>query len=292
MPPVAFAIPTRTERQALDWSLVLVSQGIDALIEKDPEAGTWNLMVPAPEYRRAVQAITQYRRENQTEVWHKEVPWTGLIFDWRSVPWFLFLILIHAIEATGHGQLSEAGMMDNHAVRQGDWWRLVTAVTLHANLAHLAANATTGLLLLGLAMAASGPGIGLLASLLAGLAGNGAGLLLYGDTHHGLGASGMVMGTLGLLTAQWLAPFRGGLTPRHLMVRGVLSGCLLLVHLGLSPEKNVDLLAHVTGFLAGLLLGAGLAGCPQDWLRNRWTNLAATAAVLLLVGTTWWLALR
>ena len=103
----------------MDWSLVLVSQGIDALIERDAEADRWQLVVQAPDYQRAVRAITQYRRENQTRLWRKELPWTGLIFDWRSVAWFLFLVLLYAIEATGHGRLSVAGMMDNLGVLRG-----------------------------------------------------------------------------------------------------------------------------------------------------------------------------
>jgi rhomboid protease GluP len=292
MQPAPVTIPTRTERQAMDWSLVLVSQGIDALIERDSEADTWQLVVQAPDYPRAVHAISQYRRENQTRVWRKELPWTGLIFDWRSVGWFLFLVLLYAVEATGHGRLSAAGMMDNRAVLGGEWWRLITAVTLHENLAHLSANVTTGLLLLGLAMAASGPGIGLLASFLAGVAGNTAGLLLYSEMHRGLGASGMVMGALGLLAAQWLVAFRSGLSPRQLAVRGVLSGCLLLVLLGLSPEKNVDLLAHVAGFLTGLALGTALAWCPPRLVQSAWTNRAGVAAAVALVATAWWLALR
>lgn len=44
--------------------------------------------------------------------------------------------------------------------------------------------------------------VGLLAAYLAGVGGNLATWLVYGDNHRGLGASGMVMGALGLLAAQ------------------------------------------------------------------------------------------
>ena len=37
-------IPTRSEKQAMDWSLVLISQGIEAVIEHQPEtASRFNL---------------------------------------------------------------------------------------------------------------------------------------------------------------------------------------------------------------------------------------------------------
>ena len=276
----------------MDWSLVLVSQGIEATIERDPEADQWRLVIDVPDYSRALQAIRQYRAENRHQVWRQQLPWTGLVFDWRSVLPLAFIVFLFAVEATGRGNLRAAGMMDNQAVHAGQWWRLFTAVTLHGDLAHLTANVITGLLLLGLAMGALGPGIGLLAALLAGAGGNLAGLLFYPDAHRGLGASGMVMGALGLLAAQWLALLRHGLTPRQLVLRGVLSGCLLLVLLGFSPERNVDVLAHVAGFGTGLAMGAVLAFCPRNVLHGEWVDRTALASVAGLAAACWWLALR
>jgi membrane associated rhomboid family serine protease len=292
MQPMSAAIPVRTERQAMDWSLVLVSQGIEATIERDPEADLWRLVVDAPDYTKALRTLRQYRVENRHQVWRQQLPWTGLVFDWRSVLPLAFIVFLFAVEATGRGDLRAAGMMDNKAVHAGQWWRLFTAVTLHGDMAHLVANVTTGLLLLGLAMGAVGPGIGLLATFLAGAGGNLAGLLFYSEAHRGLGASGMVMGALGLLAAQWLALLRHGLSPRQLVWRGILSGCLLLVLLGFSPARNVDVLAHVAGFGTGLILGAVLAFCPRDVLHGHWVDRTALGAVGVLIGATWWLALR
>jgi membrane associated rhomboid family serine protease len=292
MQPMFAAIPARTEQQAMDWSLVLVSQGIEATIERDPEAGRWQLVIDAPDYPRALQAIRLYRAENRHQLWRRQLPWVGLVFDWRSVVPLAVIAFLFAVDATGRADLQRAGVMDNNAVHAGQWWRLFTAVTLHGDLAHLAANLTTGLLLIGLAMGAMGPGLGLLASFLAGVGGNLAGLLFYSETHRSLGASGMVMGALGLLAAQWLALLRHGLTPRQLVVRGVLSGCLLLVLLGFSPERHVDVLAHVAGFGTGLALGAILALWPRKILHNDWADRTALAAIAGLVGACWWLALR
>jgi membrane associated rhomboid family serine protease len=276
----------------MDWSLVLVSQGIETTIERDPEADLWRLVVDAPDYTKALRTLRQYRVENRHQVWRQQLPWTGLVFDWRSVVPLAVIVFLFAVQATGRGDLQGAGMMDNKAVHAGQWWRLFTAVTLHGDLAHLAANVTTGLLLLGLAMGAVGPGIGLLASFLAGAGGNLAGLFFYSESHRGLGASGMVMGALGLLAAQWLTLLRHGLSPRQLVLRGVLSGCLLLVLLGFSPERNVDVLAHVAGFGTGLVLGAILALCPRDVLHSEWVDRTALVLVTGLAGATWWLALR
>ena len=94
----AFAtIPVRSERQAMDWSLVLVSQGIEATIERNAEANAWHLVVNSPDYLRAVQAIRQYKIENPNRIWRQELPWTGLIFDWRCVLPMLFLVFLFVI---------------------------------------------------------------------------------------------------------------------------------------------------------------------------------------------------
>ena len=292
MQPAFATIPTRTEQQAMDWSLVLISQGIEAVIERNSEANAWQLVVNSPDYPRALHAIRQYRKENAHRTWRLELPWTGLIFDWRCLVPLLLFILLFAAEALRQIPLTSAGQMHNRAVQSGEWWRVVTAVTLHGDLPHLVANVTVGLLLFGLAMGAYGPGIALFGSLLAGASGNLAGLVLYPKDHLGLGASGMVMGALGLLAAQWLALLKHGLTPRQLAVRGVLSGCLLLLLLGFSPRENVDVPAHVAGFASGLGIGTVLALLPQRIRQSIWLDTTALLAFGAIVGGAWWLAIR
>jgi hypothetical protein len=61
MQPAHTTIPVRTERQAMDWSLVLVSQGIEVTIERDPDIDRWQLVVNAPDRTRALRAIRQSR---------------------------------------------------------------------------------------------------------------------------------------------------------------------------------------------------------------------------------------
>src|SRR5205085_5182165 len=131
--------------------------------------------------------------------WRQELPWKGLIFDWRNLAWFLVLAVIFVFDETRSSYLTKAGMMDRQAVWAGQWWRLFTAVTLHRDLSHLVSNVTAGILLLGLAMGSFGSGIGLLAAYLSGVIGNLAGLFVYSGAHHSVGASGMIFGALGLL---------------------------------------------------------------------------------------------
>ena len=109
MQPMSAAIPARTERQAMDWSLVLVSQGIEATIERDPETYVWRLLVDAPDYPVAMRAIRDYRAENRQQIWQQQLPWTGLVFDWRCLVPIALFVFLFTVEATGRGDLSKAG---------------------------------------------------------------------------------------------------------------------------------------------------------------------------------------
>ena len=274
----------------MDWSLVLLSQGIETIIEPPAEDHGWQLSLGEPDLARARAALRQYLAENRRPAWVRELPWTGLLFDGRSVVWLLLLCAIFALGQTWLGSLREAGLMSSQAVRAGQWWRLFTAVMLHADWGHLATNVSTGVVLLGLAMGSFGAGYGVLAAYLAGAAGNVAGLWLYGPVHRGLGASGMVMGALGLLTAQSLAYWRSGSETSWLVVRGVAAGCLLLVLLGLNPDA--DVIAHVGGFVAGLFFGVLLLLSPTPTAQHTWGNRIAELVCGGLMILTWGLALR
>ena len=112
--------------------------------------------------------------------------------------------------------------------------------------AHLAGNLSIGIVLFGLAMGRYGTGVGLLAAFLTGAAGNVASLLVHGHGFYGLGASGMIMGALGLLSAPTLRrrgehrrlPFK-----HHVL--GLVAGVMLFILYGLAP--GADIAAHFGG---------------------------------------------
>ena len=217
--------------------------------------------------------------------WRREIPGAGILFDWGSLAWVFLLILFFWLNPLADFQA--AGFMDGSAVAQGQWWRLFTAIWLHADLGHLAANASIGLVLLGLAMARYGTGAGLLAAYLTGAGGNLLAWLLSSEPHHSLGASGMVLGSLGLLAVQSFSLWRQ--TPRaaKYIVSGIVGGVMLFVLLGLAP--GTDVLAHFGGFATGLLLGSLMALIP-GLAQKAGTNLVCGLLFALLVIVPWWLA--
>jgi len=270
----------------MDWSLVLASQGIEHRIDHDETSG-WTLTVAAANHHAALTHIRQYRLENRYWRWRRPVFQPGLYFDWASVIWAAGIMIFYLWSQ--HCDLHGPGMMTGTALADGEWWRLFTAIWLHADPAHLAMNAVFGIVFLGLAMGSYGPGVGLLAAYLAGAAGNLAGSWIHGPTLHGLGSSGMVMGALGLLTCPPLILPKGKKAIAYkLLGGGLLAGVLIFVMTGVDPKS--DVIAHLGGFVTGWLLGALLALNPKITRAPR-ANLAAGMAFCLLVIVPWWLAL-
>ena len=286
MQTVTALLEARSQAQALDWSLVLISQGIESTVLQRAEDGAWVLEVAASESPRAKESIAAYERENGT-VWRHELKWTGLLFDARAIIWYAALAIFWPV-MEAHLDWKDAGTVVRQSVLHGEWWRLFTGITLHADIAHLAANVTTGIVLTGLAMGCYGFGNALLLSLLGGALGNIASLALRDDPFRSLGASGMVMASLGLLTAHSFIVARHE-NPALLIGRGVVAACLLVVLLGLSPKS--DVIAHIGGFIAGILLGL-IAMRFRNALLRRSINVMTAALTALLITGVWWLALR
>ena len=287
--PAWVAIPTRSRHQAMDWSLALASQGIEVAIDHQPEGLGWVLLVNPDQQQRALDTIRQYRLENRGWRLRQRLHDWGVSFHWGVLAWCWVLIVIHWLADAGGSRLEVAGTM-SHTVREtGEWWRLVTATTLHVDVGHLAANVSTGIVVLGLAMGRYGAGWTLLATLFAGALGNLAGWMLHTTPYRGLGASGVVMGGLGLLAVQSVALWRDPFAARRSLLTGVIAGTLLFVLFGLNPKS--DVVAHTGGFVGGLLLGALLNLLPSRRARETRADRLAGAAAIVLAAVCWALAL-
>ena len=261
----------------MDWSLVLASQGISALIEQQSDSG-YALVIEPGDLERARDAIRLFRLENRRFLWRPQILSNRLLFDWTSLAW-VFLITFFFLLST-NTDLRTAGIMSQHKAASGEWWRLFTATWLHGDSGHLASNATLGVILLGLAMGQLGPGVGLLGACLAGVGGNVLVLLVGEPGHQSLGASGVVMGALGLLAcAPALVRARWWKQPR-MIVGGLLSTALLFALFGLAP--NTDVLAHFGGFMSGILIGVGWTLMDVGKTRNQViASLVLTAMVII-----------
>jgi len=284
--PLTTRIPARSRGQVMDWSLVLASQGIEHVIDEPDETG-WGLIVAEADHDPALTAIRLYRRDSRRWSWRKIISRNGAIFDGVSLAWVMLTAVFYWLSITRSG-FRAVGIVDGTAVASGEWWRLFTATLLHADVLHLATNALFGFIFLGLAAGCYGTGLGLLAAFLAGVGGNLASWALHGKSMQGLGASGVVMGALGLVAVHSIAHLRTTPGAARLIVGGLAGGVMLFTLLGLSP--GTDVVAHLGGFLSGIAIGAWLALLPPKRFASS-INLAAGLGFTALVIWTWALAL-
>ena len=95
----------------------------------------------------------------------------------------------------------QQGRVNSEQIHQGEIWRLVTALTLHANAQHLVSNLAFGSLFLFYFSRYVGYGLAGLSVLATGAFGNAINVYMQGTTHLSIGASTAVFGALGLLSA-------------------------------------------------------------------------------------------
>jgi len=96
------------------------------------------------------------------------------------------------------------------------------------------------------------------------------------------------MGCLGLLAIQPRSLGPESRPPARYVLTSIVGGVMLFVLLGLAPET--DVIAHVGGFISGLVLGGLLAVAPV-LTRNAKANLFSGGIFVLLVIVPWGLAL-
>jgi membrane associated rhomboid family serine protease len=271
--------------QALDWSLVLLSQGIESTVQHDPQTGQWWVEVPVGQQAAAASCLQRYERENRAWPFRHPLPWPGAAFDWTVLAWVVLISALFVLQTRPDSIVESAGICNVGWVRSGEWWRALTATTLHADLGHLAMNSVFGILLLGVAMGRFGSGLTLLATSICGFLANLVPLLWREDRVSGLGASGVVMAALGLLAADATFQYWRRKQPPRLIAEGIAGGFMLFVLVGVSPGSDVA--THTAGLVGGLVLGLALASLPWTTVRRPAWNLIAGLLYCVIMSAAW-----
>jgi len=295
LPPVAEderLILAPSKRVALEWGLVLSSQRISYTV-MHPHKGRWFLKVSAPDHTRSLEMIHLYLFENRHWGWEREMILRGKLFSWGCLHWVVPLLLVYLFNYLSHDFLKGCGLMDsNRVLAEGEWWRVVTATFLHADVGHLASNLSLGILLFGLAMGYYGIGWALLGASLGGYCGNLLSMFLHPDNYLSLGASGVVMAALGLLSVYWVPWFYSTGRPLRAAYPMLAGSALIFVLAGLSPDPQVNVLAHLGGYLGGLFFGALMMFVPERFLDNTEANVGLTLSWLAFSAYCWLLAIQ
>jgi len=262
---------------ALERSVVLEAMGIAHEVEPAPD-GRWLLVVDDGDRPAAEAALAAWETENPPRPESVASPDYGKSLVSAAVGLAILAIAIH-VGLPPARSLVERGSADATRMLNGEWWRAATALTLHADLAHAAANAVAIAIFLGAGARRLGPALATWLALAAGVAGNVLTALVAGDGHVSFGASTAVFGALGTLSALQVPRRRAWLT------LGV--GVALLGFLGTGTRA--DLLAHVFGFAAGVAEGLAVR-CMRPPRRSLLQPAIALAAVTP-IALAWWLAL-
>ena len=176
-------------------------------------------------------------------------------------------------------------------VRDHELWRAVTALCLHADAMHVAGNAVASLVFVTALGRWLGPGIALLATLLAGAFGNLFTAYLYSTTHNSVGASTATFGALGVLGGlQFVRRYRDASIGRFRRgLLGIAATLGLLAMLGMGERS--DVVAHAAGLGFGILAGIGLGLFLKRPMRTLGQALCVLATLGIVTGA-WLLAFR
>lgn len=276
--------------RAHEHGLVILAMGISYWLMPLEEGG-YGLYVERQHEAAVREQFEKFDRENR--YWP---PPQDLLPSRPGTGWSvsLYALLIWGVFLVQDQRLLEAGSASEEAILSGQWWRAITALTLHGDWAHLIGNTVGGLLFFGLVFRYLGHGLAWFLILAAGLIGNLLNAWGYAGTgHNSIGASTAVFGGLGIVVGfRLLRQFRltGWQWPRHLWAP-LVAGLVLLGFLGAGGERT-DVLAHWWGFLAGAALGggAGFLRLDERWKGRRLQSLLIWVTVFAVIGA-WMVAL-
>ena len=287
-PVTVFRSPRR--RDCEERLLVLTAVGINARLAFDGQC----IIEVDPEEEQAAHAqLRQYEAENRPP---PPPPPPPRLYPHAWVGCALYAAVLTGVAfalSYGLGPLDafDRGELDAARVQAGQWWRAWTALTLHLDAPHLAANLGAGVWFGYLASRQLGGGLAWLLTVTGGAVAN---LLegLYGPPEHrAVGASTAVFAALGLMAAYtWRE--RLALPQRWARRWGpLIAGVALLGWTG-SGGEDTDLVGHVGGFVVGTLLGAVAAVPRVRALTCRVPQWVTGSAALASIVLAWAWALR
>jgi len=275
------AVRVATDRAALDEpSLVLAAAGIAHRVAR--VGVEWHLGVDANDLDRAHGALEAYDRERPRDAVRE--PDGGRSYVGVIVAVLLVAFYVVSGPTDPATRWSRAGSASAERILHGEPWRTVTALTLHADPAHVAGNAVACAVFVTAVARVLGPGVGVALVLLAGAGGNALNAVLHGAHHDSVGASTAVFGAIGLLGGLAFRRRRG--ERRAWLPIGASLGLLAMLGVG----ERADLLAHLFGLLVGGALGVA-AAVALVRRPGRGVQRALAVAALAAIAGCWALAL-
>jgi membrane associated rhomboid family serine protease len=274
-----------------DYSLVLSAVGIEHQVNRRDGA----VFVRRRHSARAMTELHAFCEENRN--WPTPaVQAPPFVRSGSMATLFMLglLIFIHLLTGpwAADSPWFRAGAVNSEAIlEQGQWQRLLTALTLHADQMHLVGNCVIGGFIAQLLCKSVGSGTAWLSLLLSGLLGNLLNIVFRSEPHYSVGFSTAIFAAIGILCGRQL--FSSGPALRQLLLP-LGAGIGLLAMLGSGNESGrTDLGAHFFGLICGLMSGLflRLGRLDQQGERKSMQQSLFILALLLII-LCWLLALR
>ena len=278
------AVRVTPDRHRVDeWATVLAASGIPHRLRFRLDG--WALIVQARDADAARETLDAYDRENIADTTRVGSASVAPVRGRVGIGVAVGLLLIGFFAITGPRANRSAwfarGAADAERIVAGQWWRTVTALTLHADAPHVLGNAAASAVLVGAVSYELGPGVGLWLVLLAGIGGNALTAVAHGSHHNSVGASTAIFGAIGILAAaRVMSRGRRPATRKRWIVAA--ASLALLAFLGTKPDA--DLFAHLFGLLVGGGLGLAAATALRWPLRPQTQWALAVAAFAFVIG--------
>lgn len=250
-----------TLEQAYDHGLVILAMGEACRVAAAATPGEFDLHAEALPAPRISEELDAYGQDEALPVERKAAPgeWT------RHSPghalcaiWILALVAVFQWQAQDPSLVRRAASSSIGLIENGEWWRPITALFLHADVTHLAGNLVSGSIFGVLVARSVGPFRGWAMILGCGALGNAITCgLIYPERFLSIGASTAVFAALGILTGLGAAESmrERARRPWLRITAPLVAGFILLGWLGGATEGNTDVMGHVFGFASGLAAG-------------------------------------
>lgn len=275
---------TRHQGRVSDWTLVLHAMDIDHLVEIRDDAIV--ILVAPRDVARATSSLDAFDVESRPVV---EAPAPDLGPSRLGAAFAALICATFVIAGPGEAPVAsrwfDVGTASASRIVAGEWWRAVTAITLHADLLHLMGNVLAGLLFVSAVGRWLGAGLGAALLLASATAGNIVTAHAYGARHDSVGGSTATFAALGVLAGLQMARrWRQVGRRRRLAWVPLGAGVGLVVLLGMS--ERADVVAHLASLLSGVAAGAvvGVSGLRAP---RRYAQAALSAATLAAVLGAW-----
>ncbi len=275
--------------------MVLRAVNIPSTVEF--EQHSWVVKVSPVHAKRALQEIAAFVEEENDWPPNQPAPKVQKLVLSKYQPPTIFMMgaLVLFYLFTGPWSYKSAWFVNGavsgrQILENGEWWRLTTALTLHADPVHILGNVLIGGVLVHFLCRLLGNGLGWFLILVSGILGNFLNVFLRGYSHNSVGFSTAIFGTIGIL-AGYQAVRKRTAAAREILLPLAAGGGLLAL-LGTGGQRT-DLGAHFFGLLVGIALGAALIFLPSQRILVTKATLQSVlfVATLLIIQVCWWLAM-